>query len=172
MTLEEKMIELNKLHDTYLEEVINAHPEMNEEDREAINKVLSYRKMAVPLKLTVKDHHYATVLRKTGSLPNEIMFNEKYVHIENITTEITFKKDLTMTWLVVLTRVEKCSKEIEKIMGKYKAIASMNLKEVYDHYLAGRNYMGILIYGGDEPYPVSIDRVKAILGIENQEESK
>ena len=46
-----------------------------------MDRVLSYRKMSVPLKLTVKDHHYATVLRKTGTLPPEIMFDEKYVHI-------------------------------------------------------------------------------------------
>ena len=166
MKNEEIEMAMNSMKDTYLEEIINEHYEQTEEDVDAVDRVLSYRKMSVPLKLTVKDHHYATVLRKTGTLPPEIMFDEKYVHIENITNEVSKDKQLIMTWVVVLTRVEKCSKEMERVMGKYKAIAPMSLKEIYDRYLVGRDYTGIMIYGGNNPYPVSIERIKKVLNIE------
>lgn len=169
MKNEEIEMAKNSMKDTYLEEIINNHYEQTEDDVEAVDRVLSYRKMSVPLKLTVKDHHYATVLRKTGTLPPEIMFDEKYVNIENITNEFLEDKQVIMTWVVVLTRVEKCSKEMERVMGKYKAIAPMNLKEIYDRYLAGRDYTGIIIYGGKNPYPVSIERIKKVLNIEEGE---
>ena len=94
------------------------------------------------------------------------MFDEKYVHIENITNEVSKDKQLIMTWVVVLTRVEKCSKEMERVMGKYKAIAPMSLKEIDDRDLVGRDYTGIMIYGGNNPYPVSIERIKKVLNIE------
>ena len=67
---------LNMMNDTYLEDVINAHYDQTDEDVEAVNRVISYRKMIVPLQIEVKDHHYATVLRKTGSLPEDILYNK------------------------------------------------------------------------------------------------
>ena len=165
MTIEEMQDQVNKMNDTYLEEVINAHEGFDEEDRDAVNRVIEYRKMTVPLKLTVKDHHYETVLRKTGTLPNEIMFDEKYVHIENVTNVIYANKQEVMTCVVVLTRASKVNKEMEKVMGKHKAMAAMNLREIYNHYLKDTDHAGIIIYGGNNPYPVSMERIEEILKI-------
>ena len=160
----EKMV--NSMSDTYLEEIIDKHYEHTEEDIEAVDRVIAYRKMSVPLKLTVKDHHYATVLRKTGTLPPEIMFDEKYVHIENILNTISVDGKVLGAFLVVLTRAEKVKKE----MAKPNAMACMNLKEIYDRYLKNKDYLGIMIHGGNKPYPVSIERIERLLGIVKEED--
>ena len=155
---------INSMSDTYLEEMMDAHPDHSDEDLDIINKILSYRTMTVPLKLNVKDHHYATVLRKTGTLPTEIMFNEKFVHIEQFVCTITIE-GIDLPWLVVLTRAEK----FEKRMGKANGMAPMTLKEIHDRYLDGESiYFGIVIYGAKEPYFVSIERIEKILGIESE----
>ena len=167
MEKEEIEMTINSMKDTYLEEIINNHYEQTEEDLEIVDRVLAYRKMSVPLKLTVKDHHYATVLRKTGTLPPEIMFDEKYVHIETILNTIAVGGKDVGAFLVTLTRAEK----VEKRMGKPNAMACMNLQEVYDRYLKNSDYLGIMIYGGNSPYPISIERIKRILNIKEENDN-
>jgi len=150
---------VNMMNDTYLEEVINAHYDQTDEDVEAVNKVISYRKMIVPLQIEVKDHHYATVLRKTGSLPEDILYNEKYCEIRQFFKTFHLSDGSKMSFLAVLTRASK----FDKKMGKVTAMAAMDLREIYERYLKGNDYTGILIIGGDNPYPVSIERIEKIL---------
>lgn len=161
MKNEEIEMTINSMKDTYLEEIINEHYEQTEEDLEAVDRVISYRKMSVPLKLTVKDHHYATVLRKTGTLPPEIMFDEKYVHIETILNTISVNGKDVGAFLVVLTRAEK----MDKKMAKPNAMACMNLADIYERYLKNNEYLGIMIHGGNNPYPVSVERIRRLLNV-------
>lgn len=156
---------VNSMSDTYLEEMINAHPEHTAEDLDIINNILSYRVMTVPLKLKVKNHHYATVLRKTGTLPNEIMFDKKYVDINQFVLSIKSGDD-EIRMLVVLTRASK----FDKKMGKANAMVPMAIKEIYNSYLLDKNnYFGIAIFGANEPYFVSTERIEQLLGIESDD---
>ena len=70
-----------------------------------------------------------------------------------------------MTFLVVLTRAEKIDK---RKMAKPNSVAVMNLRDIYNRYLQDDKYFGILICGGNDPYPVSMERIEKILKIEGE----
>ena len=161
MSEQELQATLNAVNDTFLEETIDAHYDQTDEDLETVNRVISYRKMTVPLQVIIKDHHYATVLRKTGSLPAEILYNKDYCEIGNFFQNFTIGEDYKMSFLVVLTRASK----FDKKMGKASAFAAMDLKEIYERFLKDTDLTGIMIFGGENPYPVSFERIKSILKI-------
>ena len=161
MTNQDLEATVNIMNDTFLEDVINAHYDQTDENVEAVNNVISYRKMIVPLQIEIKDYHYATMLRKTGSLPEDILYNEDYCEIRQFYETFNLSDGLKMSFLVVLTRASK----FDKRMGKVTAMAAMDLREIYERYLEGNDYIGIIIIGGDNPYPISTERIEEILNI-------
>ena len=152
------------LNDTYLEEMINDHHDISDEDMDYIDNILSYRNMVVPFSLEIKDRKYAKMFKKTCSLPSDVLYNEDIVNIKNIDFTMTIDDENSFKFLVVLTRANQRIEEMPKV----DAVGVMNLKEIYNNYLEDSDYMGILIVGPEMPYPVSIFRIESILGINKQ----
>ena len=152
---------IDSLNDDFLENVINNHFSFDPEDMDAVDKVLAYRQICMPLEYRVKDKQAWRKIRKEG-----FQSREECLDGESISTSpifMTFSLEGaggSITLLAALTQMKKAPDEIKKRTNSY---VGMPLREIYERYIKGTHIVGIYIFGAEDAYAVTTERIEKLL---------
>ena len=66
----------------------------------------------------------------------------------------------SITLLAALTQMKKAPDEIKKRTNSY---VGMPLREIYERYIKGTHIVGIYIFGAEDAYAVTTERIEKLL---------
>lgn len=158
---------IDSLNDDFLESVINSNFSFDSEDMDAVDKVLAYRQICMPLTYKVNNKHAWEAACKNGFKSRAECLDGEAISFDTVTIQYTPNDSVSSTFLVTLTRMDKVPLEIR---GKINTYIDMSLQEIYERYIKGTDIVGICIFGPKHPYVVTTERIEKLLKVDEPKE--
>lgn len=159
---------IDSLNDDFLENIINNHFSFDSEDMDAVDKVLVYRQICMPLEYRVNDKRSWKKIRKEGFQSREECLDGESISTSPIFMTFSLEGvDGSITLLAALTQMKKAPDEIKQ---KANAYVGMPLREIYERYIKGTDIVGIYIFGAKDAYVVTTERIEKLLNVDEPKE--